>query len=91
MKTPSTFSPTRRELVLLTGLLVLLLFLTQSEYITTLKPQNVGITREIQLHDGKHAFFSTGAYPSPRFTWSNTVPETDIVAHVPGELDILIS
>ena len=76
---------TRREFILLGGLLFLLLFITNDEYVSQLESYvavNAGPEDSV-VADGKG-----GRYLDPLLNWTDTVPETEIVAHSTGEFSV---
>ena len=76
---------TRREFILLGGLLFLLLFITNDEYVSQLESY-VAVKagpEDTVVADGKG-----GRYPDPLLNWTDSVPETEIVAHSTGEFSV---
>ena len=78
--------PTRRELVLVVGLLLTLLLLSQFHVFSPAKPH--------QLFEDDEEFSTDVAvvekqpvsgFPEPRLRWTDTPPETKHVAYSPGE------
>ncbi|THH05519.1 hypothetical protein EW145_g4737 [Phellinidium pouzarii] len=86
MKPVSALVPTRRELVLLAGLLVFLLFITRSEYIPTSNSVSHVLdgANENASHGVQNSVAVSNTYPEPRLTWTDAVPETKMLHHVPG-------
>lgn len=88
MKAPQPFVPTRRELVLLAGLLCALFFITQSQFLVTTEAYTSSLERKQQR---VVETTSLGTYPEQKLSWKDFIPETKIVAHVPGELPDICS
>ena len=91
MKAPATFVPTRREIVLLAALLVILLFVTNSDIAT----KSAASLSEFSWGNGVQTELQTevalvDTYPVSRLTWTETegVPETKILHHVPGKFTL---
>lgn len=83
MRTTSRFNLTRRELVLLAGFVVVLLFVVP----TTLVSDATKYLSDVHLHSHHGPFYSIekSSYPDPRLTWTGLVPETEILFHSAGE------
>ena len=91
MRPATPFMPTRREILLLTLLLISLLFITQTDYIATSKTcHNCGISldeeEDILLDVNATRKPIMGIYPDPVLSWNETVPESELITHVPGTL-----
>lgn len=86
MMAASQLAPTKRELVLLAGLFVALLFLVPSSYMsdTALPVTSINMHNDAQ-HEADKGVSSTITYPEPRLTWADTMPETEMLHHSPGE------
>lgn len=72
---------TRREVFLLSGLLFLLLFAANNDLFSPLVVVDGGVSRSDVVEESDLA-----KYPDPLLRWSDSVPETEIVAHSTGEL-----
>ena len=83
MKAPQPFVPTRRELVLLAGLLCTLFFITQSEFFAANQILSRKGRTDAQIVET--SVVTSHSYPEQKLTWTNSIPETKVVAHVPGE------
>ena len=71
--------PTRRELVLLSALLLLLFFFHSGER-HSLQHLDAVIDSQVKGPTYGHVH-----YPEERLSWKNSIPETKIIAHVPGK------
>lgn len=86
----SAFLPTRREIVLLFGLLMLLLVLTQGNYLSlSSNYTSASLKKGSGNIDSLDRGVGVGGhtYPVPRFAWKDEggVPETKLATHAPGE------
>lgn len=73
---------TRREVFLLSGLLFLLLFAANNDLFSPLvSVVDGGVSRSDVVEESDLV-----KYPDPLLRWSDSVPETEIVAHSTGEL-----
>lgn len=87
MKTPSRCAPTRRELILLAGLVFTLLFFIPNNFASDASPHlaNADVGTQQPFEKG---LVTTGSYPDPRLTWASSVPETEILHYSPGQYPI---
>lgn len=91
MVTSPTFLPTRRELFLVLSLLVILLFVSQSDYISSNSSSSLSRSLSSQsslvLDHPKQYGLENGTYPDHRMTWKeeDALPETRLIQHAPGE------
>jgi hypothetical protein len=84
-------SPTRREIWLAVFLLVSLLFISRSRSDLNL-PRSVRAGPEDNLPTQNSTYLEHGIAPQllrDRVRWASQVPQTKIVAHVPGELCLM--
>ncbi len=85
MKPSSSWTvPTRRELILVFGLLVVLLFVSQNDGLV-LSPESVKLDEVTGKEgNGVQSSFSDNSLRDPRLSWGETPPETTLVAHAAG-------
>ncbi|TDL23888.1 hypothetical protein BD410DRAFT_786555 [Rickenella mellea] len=85
MKPSSSWTvPTRRELILVFGLLVVLLFVSQNDGLV-FSPESVKLDEVTGKEgNGVQSSFSDNSLRDPRLTWGETPPETTLVAHAAG-------
>lgn len=84
ISSPDGLLLTRREVFLLSGLLFLLLFAANNDLFSPLGfvvDVDGGVSRSNAVEESGLA-----KYPDPLLRWSDSVPETEIVAHSTGEL-----
>ena len=89
------FLPTRRELVLLALLFVGLLCFVPSKYVSDSASLYFGKTGVLDGFIGdaekNGAVRNDGvrgvSFPEPRMSWKETIPETEVLHHAPGELE----
>lgn len=87
MKATSSFTPTRREIILLVTLFLALLFLVPSSQIfsTTNSQEKIVVGGgKVSQGDVVNSLQATTTYPEPRLTWTESVPETKMLQHSPG-------
>ena len=94
MKATSSFTPTRREIILLVTLFLALLFLVPSSQIfsTTSNSQEKIVVGggKVSQGDVVNSLQATTTYPEPRLTWTESVPETKMLQHSPGSYKFML-
>lgn len=87
MRTTSRFTLTRRELVLLAGFFITLLFVAPTSFVSDATQYLADV--HINSHHGpfysiEKGLSSTRSYPDPRLTWTGEVPETEMLFYSAG-------